>query len=33
MIFGITDTPMCVSDPTQGYGVYVDWMLEEAGQV
>lgn len=26
-------THVFVSDPTQGYGVYVDWMLEEAGQV
>jgi len=22
-----------VSDPTQGYGLYVDWMLQEAGTV
>ncbi|MBQ8555832.1 MAG: hypothetical protein IJ438_08170 [Clostridia bacterium] len=22
---------MFVSDPTQGYGLYVDWMLQEAG--
>ena len=23
-------THMFVSDPTQGYGLYVDWMLQEA---
>ena len=26
-------THVFVSDPTQGYGLYVDWMLEEAGAV
>ena len=26
-------THVFVSDPTQGYGLYVDWMLEEAGIV
>ena len=26
-------THVFVSDPTQGYGVYVDWMLQEAGAV
>ena len=26
-------THVFVSDPTQGYGLYVDWMLEETGQV
>ena len=26
-------THVFVSDPTQGYGVYVDWMLQEAGEV
>ena len=26
-------THVFVSDPTQGYGLYVDWMLEEAGTV
>ncbi len=25
-------THVFVSDPTQGYGLYVDWMLQEAGQ-
>ena len=23
-------THVFVSDPTQGYGVYIDWMLEES---
>ena len=26
-------TYVFVSDPTQGYGLYVDWMLGEAGAV
>ena len=26
-------THVFVSDPTQGYGLYVDWMLQESGQV
>ena len=26
-------THVFVSDPTQGYGLYVDWMLGEAGAV
>ncbi|MDD6051291.1 MAG: SpoIVB peptidase [Clostridiales bacterium] len=26
-------THVFVNDPTQGYGVYIDWMLEEAAQV
>ena len=26
-------THVFVSDPTQGYGLYVDWMLQEAGSV
>ncbi len=26
-------THVFVNDPTQGYGVYIDWMLEEAGTV
>ena len=26
-------THVFVSDPTQGYGVYVDWMLEESQQI
>ena len=26
-------THVFVSDPTQGYGLYVDWMLEEAGAI
>lgn len=26
-------THVFVSDPTQGYGVYVDWMLQESGRI
>jgi stage IV sporulation protein B len=26
-------THVFVSDPTQGYGLYVDWMLQESGAV
>jgi len=26
-------THVFVSDPTQGYGVYIDWMLEESGEI
>ncbi|MBQ8554309.1 MAG: hypothetical protein IJ438_00410 [Clostridia bacterium] len=26
-------THVFVSDPTQGYGLYVDWMLEEAAGI
>ena len=26
-------THVFVSDPTQGYGVYVDWMLQEADAI
>ena len=26
-------THVFVSDPTQGYGLYIDWMLQEAGEV
>ncbi len=26
-------THVFVSDPTQGYGLYIDWMLDEAGRV
>ncbi|MBQ8536723.1 MAG: SpoIVB peptidase [Clostridia bacterium] len=26
-------THVFVSDPTQGYGLYIDWMLEEAGEI
>ena len=26
-------THVFVSDPTQGYGLYVDWMLQESGQI
>ncbi|MBQ8554311.1 MAG: hypothetical protein IJ438_00420 [Clostridia bacterium] len=24
-------THVLVSDPTQGYGLYIDWMIQEAG--
>lgn len=26
-------THVFVSDPTQGYGLYIDWMLQESGQI
>ncbi len=26
-------THVFVSDPTQGYGLYVDWMLQESAKV
>lgn len=26
-------THVFVSDPTQGYGLYIDWMLDQAAQI
>lgn len=27
------DVHVFVSDPTQGYGLYIDWMLQESDQM